>query len=208
MKILIRSMIVFLVSSGGYLWLALSEVPFFRIQDVEPHGLIYALFYSCPNGRSFALLTVASFWGLFALMFYFALITLKAELGHKQSQSPTSTKMYSWPSCLASLVLCIGILFIGCYFSLPYWVNLRTFIRCSAMATCLQEFRQKNGYYPGEELIEITYDHGDFERMLFYSLDGSRLFYTRQGDSCILRYKFTPQEGERYLEVKLTPPTD
>ena len=55
--------VVFFAGSAVYLWLALNDIPYFRLEDIEPSLLIHGLVTAQGGGYNFALLFVSFFWG-------------------------------------------------------------------------------------------------------------------------------------------------
>lgn len=60
---LLNMVVVFFAGSAVYLWLALNDIPYFRLEDIEPSLLIHGLVIAQGGGYNFALLFVSFFWG-------------------------------------------------------------------------------------------------------------------------------------------------
>lgn len=67
---LLNMVVVFFAGSAVYLWLALNDIPYFRLEDIEPSLLIHGLVIAQGGGYNFALLFVSFFGGGWPLLWH------------------------------------------------------------------------------------------------------------------------------------------
>lgn len=202
MKKLASFFCVFFAGCGAYLWLALLDCPFFRIEDIEPAALIYALCYITINGHTkyLALLSVATVWGVF---FSFMYVLILLSLPSEQTSKSTPWMCGTWYKILlSSFVLTIGIVLV--YLALPKCNYQRTIWRGKALSIIIQQYQKEHGVYP-KTLNGLRLSWDDMGHSLLCTPNGKYVDYQLKDDACTLTYDISDKTSKQELIIHLTP---
>lgn len=204
MKTFLKTVLTFLAGNACYLWLAILEVPFFRLNEIEPAGLIHALVES--GGWETALLFVAFFWGVaFAVTYlvYSALFSTTAQTPHR-----LTLRQVGYGGGLAIIILlATGInLSRHCF---PKSTQQQLDERATLVITLLQTYKEQHGQYPKylyqlrEDMPGYFISQDDLLTDIFNTPSTYPLSYNSTGSSCTLRYPEPCTQGESFREIVL-----
>ena len=203
MKTLLNLIGSFLIGNACYLWLAILDVPFFRLNDIEPSGLIHAFVES--GGWAFTLLLVASFWGGYFAITYLAFKTLFSAT----AQAPRRLTLRQ--VCCGGGLAIIILLATGIHLSLhcfPKPTQQQLDERASFVITLLNNYKERHGEYPNylyqlREDIPPCLEGDEMLTDIFNTPSAFPLTYSTTGKTCTIRYPEPCDQGDAFREIIL-----
>ena len=199
--------VVFFAGSAVYLWLALNDIPYFRLEDIEPSLLIHGLVIAQGGGYNFALLFVSFFWGVAFVVAYLFFQQIQYF-----SLKVTHLVCFTGRRCIYCGII-IFLLFITlfnitiCFSTLS--LERKVISRTENTVMLLKEFKKEYGRYP-KKLEELSvYKKGGSSRLRSrLALRGNDyeeclVTYKSDGDTCNVNYQMRTEYGEKSYTISL-----
>lgn len=203
LKFILKLLLAFFCGSGVYLWLALSNCPLFRIEDLEPAQLFHVLMYS-SGSRYSVFLFVASIWGIIWVAAYL----LHYSIVYKnQRNAILPNKLFLTKpihTCVIAINATLFVCFLVCFITLvvmPFLLEARISCRSELLVELIVKYKESEGCFPSS-LNELLVKYSNFDRNILYGADGELVVYKCEEDICHIQYNLSNNKnGSKYINV-------